>query len=487
MLNASFYDVGRTTLLILPLLSMHEEYQARATSHDLSVETWTFSSSAHHPPQIVLVAAEKCTWDSLLIYILTLLHKGRLARIVVDEAHLLLKHDSFRPCVNFLKFFGTLPLAIVLLTATCPPCLEKDLFRKVGREVYRVLRQGTDRPEISQKMDRIVLDHARELEDVVAENVLALQSELVGKERMLLFCLSHKDCDRMAELLHWKAYHSHISLEDRSAHMMLWKEGSIKGLACTSMLNCCLDYSTVRYVFHLEAPRDVVDYYQAIGRCARDGKLGTAIVYYTPCRGGRESTKDDPFGKSVLWEMLHGRTVNQCRRVSPSEFLDGFGIPCTMLPDANFCDVCSDAMASATHAGGWSHSSSSPIMPLTMSPRSFVTTTPPPASFGTHLVAALSSLKPVQPSQEEQLGLMIRQACDVLSNHCVCCWVLKLKTECTSHRLIDCERFKSTASEFSQWMDDLVLPMGCCFYCGGPQKARNFFLPPARAESSHTC
>ncbi|KIJ89726.1 hypothetical protein K443DRAFT_15838 [Laccaria amethystina LaAM-08-1] len=305
-------------------------------------------------------------------------------------------------------------------------------------------------------MDRIVLDHARELEDVVAENVLALQSELVGKERMLLFCLSHKDCDRMAELLHWKAYHSHISLEDRSAHMMLWKEGSIKGLACTSMLNCCLDYSTVRYVFHLEAPRDVVDYYQAIGRCARDGKLGTAIVYYTPCRGGRESTKDDPFGKSVLWEMLHGRTVNQCRRVSPSEFLDGFGIPCTMLPDANFCDVCSDAMASATHAGGWSHSSSSPIMPLTMSPRSFVTTTPPPASFGTHLVAALSSLKPVQPSQEEQLGLMIRQACDVLSNHCVCCWVLKLKTECTSHRLIDCERFKSTASEFSQWMDDLL-------------------------------
>jgi hypothetical protein len=454
---------------------MHEEYKARATSHGLSVETWTFSSSPHHPPQIVLVATEKCTWDSLVIYVSTLLHKGRLARIVVDEAHLLSKHESFRPCVNFLQFFGALPVAIVLLTATCPPCLEKNLFQKVGREVYRVLRQGTDRPEISQNMDRIVLNGTRELEDVVAEKVLALQIQLVGQERMLLFCLSHQDCDRMAELLRWKSYHSHVSLEDRSAHMMLWKEGSIKGLACTSMLNCCLDYPAVRYVFHLEAPRDAVDYYQAIGRCARDGKPGTAIVYYTPLRGGRGRMEDDPFGKTVVWEMLHGSTAKQCRRVSPSEFLDGFGVPCTMLPDANFCDVCSNAMASGAHGARGLDSSTCPIAPLATSPiSSSFMTTPPPASFGTHFVAALSSLKAVQPSQEEELGLLIRQACDVLSNHCIHCWALK--AECTSHRLVDCERFAPMVSRFSQWTDDLMLPAGCCFYCGGPQKARNVFL-----------
>ena len=461
MLNAYFYDQGKTTIILLPLLAMHEEYTNRAKAHGLSVETWKSQSSPHSPPQILLVAVEKCVWDTFLVYAWTLIIKGQMARFIVDEAHLLVKHKSFRPCLNLLGFLGSLPISIVLLTATCPPSLESSLFEKVGRVTYQVLRQGTDRPEISQYM--VKLDSSENQESVVAKRVLDLERTLVGMERMLLFCNSREECDRMAGLLRWKSYHSDVPLEDRSKFMKMWKEGTTIGLVSTSMLNCCLDYPSVRYVFHLDAPRDAMDYYQAIGRCARNGNFGTSVVYYVP-RTGQGPTGDDPFGKRVIWEMLHGKNTGDCRRVAPGEFLDGFSVPCNMQQRPNFCDNCSKASSPARpHVSHVTSAGSSRTIHLPNDPA-------PAASFGNLMNATLSSMRQTgPPSVEQQLALRIRQACDTLANCCVRCWLFKV--ECLSHRLVDCKHFTWEGAP-KEWADDFSLPPGSCYYCGGPQKVR---------------
>ena len=374
-------------------------------------------------PQILLVAIESCVWDTLLIYLFGLLHLGRLACLVVNEAHLLPKHKSFRPCINFLKVFGSILISIVLLTTTCPPALEKTIFQKLGHDIYCVLRQGTDRPEIAQHMIPIALKGSDNLESIVVKEISTLMAQLVGDNRMLLFCLSHEDCGQMGMLLDWKPYNSAISLENRSKFMNMWWDGLIPGLVCTSMLNCCLDYPAVRFVFHLDAPRDAVDYYQAIGRCARDGKPGTSFVYYVP-RNGTGPSGEDPFGRSVIWEMLHGSGTSLCQRVLPGKFLDAFSIPCTMQQNANLCDICLKGITADRHVP--TNLTKSPSFPtqsalsLCLPSKTSPFNNPAPhASFGILVVAAIASMQSMPPSPEEKLGLKVRQACDALANCCV--------------------------------------------------------------------
>ena len=157
-MSIGLYDGGATTVMILPLVAMHEEYKCRAKRYGLACRTWTIDCDIAAAPQLLLAAVENYSWPALQDYVATLIRLGQLARIVVDEAHLLAKHESFRPCMGMLTFFGTLTISIVLMTATCPNDLERYLFQKLGRKIYQVPRRSTDRPDISQKMIPIRAD-----------------------------------------------------------------------------------------------------------------------------------------------------------------------------------------------------------------------------------------------------------------------------------------------------------------------------------------
>lgn len=486
-MTISMYDSGASTILILPLAAMHEEYRFRAHRYNLGCKTWASDCDIATAPQLLLVAVENCSWPALQAHINTLIRLGRLARIVVDEVHLLVKHESFRPCMGSLSFLGQLAISIVLMTATCPRSLEKTLFEKLGRKVYRVIRRSTDRPEISQEMIPIP-GNPNDFEDIVAKNITSATHLLKDAERALLFCNSRDECDRMVRLLGWKPYHSSISIEEHSEAMKLWKDGAVSGLACTSMLNCCLDYPSVRYVFHLGPPRDVVDYYQAIGRAARDGSVGKSIVYFHPMLlQGHAGSSSDPFGKQVIYDMLHDRSL--CLRLCPSFFLDGVGVPCAMMPQAQLCGICAcqsncqlpidpalhcipdhlvPPMPSINGTGNTNEISRQ--LPLLPNP---VHQPAPSATFSTHLAAANASLafsEKVRSTRSEELGHCVHLTCDSLAKSCVNCWCNGF--EYHSHSLAEC-RWSLTVlrnNNWKTWVSNLRLPVGCCFYCGCPQK-----------------
>jgi hypothetical protein len=455
MLNVSQRDHGRTTILILPLIAMHDEYIERARRYKLSCESWTYRSSVHAPPQLVLVSVENCTWEPLKSYLGALHRLNQLARVVVDEAHLLIKHEGFRHCMNFLQFIGGIAISIVLMTATCPPSLEKDLFDKIGRTSFRVIRQKTHRPEIRQQFVHLgEPSDDEELQMAVADHIRSFIPGLQIGERMLLFCMSHSECNHMAEVLGWLPYHAHIAPEARTARMEKWKAGEVQGLACTSMLNCCLDYQHVRYVFHLGVPRDAIDYSQAIGRCSRDGQPGAAIVYYRS-RSRTPRSTDDRFGRSVILEMIdHPGT---CRNTLLCRFLDGVEIYCFSEPDSVLCDSCEE---------------------LTMKQQEALTIEPAtgPNQLTWEFVAAHSRTRTTVPlSKEEDFGSQIRLACDILYKCCVPCWTRgKI---CTVHTINNCEIFSDVREQFEDWADELTLQEAYCFYCGGPLSVSGELLP----------
>ncbi len=486
-MSAALYDGGATTVLILPLAAMHDKYKCRARRYGLACQTWTAGCDIATAPQLLLVAVENCPWPELRDHIANLIRLGRLARIVVDEAHLLVKHESFRPCMGMLTFFGTLAVSLVLMTATCPKRLETHLFEKLGRKVYRVVRRSTDRPEISQKMIAIRAYHG-EFEQTVAENIKTTITFSNKTERALLFCNSRDESDRMVELLGWKPYHSSVSIEERSEWKKLWEDGGVLGLVCTSMLNCCLDYSDVRYVFHLGSPRDVVDYYQAIGRAGRSGGVGEAIVYFNPALLNKLiglSANDDLFGKQTIYDML--RDGSLCRRLRPGFFLDGIGVPCAMLPHAQLCDICSLQFTSE-HPDQGLHCIPGDLAPPALpSPdaQKQLTLVPDPlkepapsASFAIHLAAANSCLVFGKAgfTRAEELGGFIRTAGDNLAKSCVNCWSHGL--EYHSHHLGECRwrPFELLSEKWGEWRKTLRLPVGCCFYCGCPQKVHSIVV-----------
>ena len=481
MMNIHFYDSGASTILILPLIAMHEEYKVRAQHCGISCWTWTSDCDLATAPQLLLVAAENCSWPDFRAHVQTLIRLGRLARVVVDEVHLLVKHESFRPCMKALSFLGSLSISIILMTATCPRNLEKALFEKLGRKVYQVLRRSTDRPEILQAMIQV---NESDFEEAAAKHVISASGRCKDAERVLLFCNSRDECNRLARRLGWRPYHSSISTNERSETMKSWKDGEVVGLVCTSMLNCRLDYPHVRYVFHLGPPRDVVDYYQAIGRAARMGGIGTSIVYFNPLSLRKPSGGgDDPFGGHVIYDMLRDKSL--CRRLRPSFFMDGIGVPCAMISHAQLCDVCEAESGCEVPDPGLrripdhlTHStpSSQPDIlrsgeSMRPSARTALLPSPlnqpaPSATFATHLAAASASLAFAKsPTHAEELGRFIHVACENLAKSCVNCWCNGF--EYHSHSLSDCHWRPSGQLNEGYHLN---LPVGCCFYCGCPEK-----------------
>lgn len=269
--------------------------------------------------------------------------------------------------------------------------------------------------------------------------------------------------------------------------MRLWKEGAVCGLASTSMLNCCLDYPYVRYVFHLGPPRDVVDYYQAIGRAARAGGTGKSIVFFNPAWLSRPSQPDqaDPFGKQVIHDMLLDASL--CRRLRPMFFLDGVGVPCSMLPAAQLCDVCATqsnhppldsnlhpipALPSSRLSDVIQPSQSADFQAQLKRLPDPMTQPAPLALFSTHLAAATSSLtdESVKYSHFDQECHTIRLAGDHLSKTCSNCWSNGF--EFNSHSLAQCRLrpFDFEGDSWIKWVSMLRFPIGCCFYCGCPHK-----------------
>jgi hypothetical protein len=96
----------------------------------------------------------------------------------------------------------------------------------------------------------------------------------------------------------------------------------------------------------------------------------------------------------------------------------------------------------------------------------------PSASFSHHLAAANACLAfgKATPTSDEELGRYIHVACNVLAKSCVNCWCHGF--EYYSHTLAECDlySFGKNDEEWQQWVKLLRFPVGCCFYCGCPQK-----------------
>lgn len=330
-LPAKMFEQAYTTVVVVPLKALHEDFKLRATQHDIGYMQWTPGAlfEACCVP-LVFVSVEHAALPEFVHFLSQLLSAGLLRRVVWDEAHLFLVHSSFRECLNHMTSARSVAVPFVFLSATVAPSLETPMLDKLNVRDVVVFRLPSVRPEISTN---VLTFSSRSKMD---EDLLLRFQMLSSQSRGIIFCRSVSNVQRVARLLNIPAFYAALDTDVKIGILQGLRSGKHRAVVATSSLGEGVDIRGITYVWHYGLPFDPASYVQQSGRMCRDKSFGLSIVY----------TLQDEELSVPEHDFLGVRVINSwkkeelCRRIRVSEFLDGQAVECSSLTKPNLCDVC---------------------------------------------------------------------------------------------------------------------------------------------------
>ncbi|KAF6745345.1 P-loop containing nucleoside triphosphate hydrolase protein, partial [Ephemerocybe angulata] len=273
LIASRWYDKGSTTVWLLPMLSMREQLVKRCKEQGLSFELYDTPSTPLNAPSNLIVSIESTAKEEFTRYLEQLCATQSIARFVLDEAHLLLTHESFRPIMNTLSWAGQKSVQVVLLTATLPVNLVERLFEATGLVAPIVLRMTTERRNISINVS--VLDGSSAVrEEVISRFQKARESH--PTHRILIFSRSKSEVESLATSLKIPSVHGSLEQDVMQSILQSFRDGTELALSCTTCLGVGFDVPDVSFVIHAGLPWDLLSYAQEAGRAGRSKQFSPA-------------------------------------------------------------------------------------------------------------------------------------------------------------------------------------------------------------------
>ena len=239
-------------------------------------------------PKFIFVSPEKIATDGFFEYCLKQ-RKDDIKLIVIDEVHCVSQWGvSFRPFYKRIPQFLTnmygdnWPI-ILALTATLNPKELGDVCSEFKIEKKNILKQELlMRSEIQLHVQKF---HNEDEKTEKFWRILQVHSD----EKILVY-VYRKYAKRSVEDLCQKAvekgfkavsFHGDMTANERLEIIQQFKDNKVNIVFATNASGMGIDIPDIRVVIHFLIPDSLEQYYQEVGRAARDGQGANAYLLYT--------------------------------------------------------------------------------------------------------------------------------------------------------------------------------------------------------------
>ena len=335
-------------IIISPLIALMQDQVQAVKELGISVATINSTSSSKEvfatmdkmrsgDINMVYVSPERLLTDSFM----ALLQECKIALFAIDEAHCVSQwgHDFRAEYLRLGILSETFPdVPKIALTATADKPTRKDIVEKLHLSDAKQFVSSFDRPNIQYRV--VYKDNPK-------KQLLNFLNEVKG-ESGIVYCLSRKKVEQTCEFLKEQgynayAYHAGLNQNVRSTvHNEFIKQENII-IVATIAFGMGIDKPNVRFVAHMDLPKNIESYYQETGRAGRDSLpsvvwltygLADAVQLRNFIDQSQASDKQKYIESQKLNALIGYAETAECRRQVLLEYFDETKDKC------NNCDTC---------------------------------------------------------------------------------------------------------------------------------------------------
>ena len=303
------------TLVISPLLALMDNQLSAARKMGLNCAA--LNSTTANERELILMGMEANTYDLVLATPESLMNKKfrqylpdiRIGLLVIDEAHCISDwgHD-FR--LEYNKIYRVIEqlqpnVPVLATTATANNHVIEDLQNQMGKP--KVSRGHLMRDNLSIQI--LPLSDKESRYAWILDNI----GRLPGTG--IIYCLSRKDCTWLSDFLcengiSAEPYFSGDGEQEKKSQETLKRflNDEIKVIVSTIKLGMGFDKGNVSFVIHFQCPKNVIAYYQQIGRAGRNISFARTFLML----GGEDYRIHKGFIENAFPSEPEMKRIRQC-------------------------------------------------------------------------------------------------------------------------------------------------------------------------------